>query len=63
MCSATVQSLNHVRAMTVYKKAKPKDGGVEVEVQPLPQPLSTAPFHSAFPLLGGVEVEVQPTAR
>jgi len=32
MCSATVQSLNHVRAMTVYKKAKPKDGGVEVEV-------------------------------
>jgi len=30
MCSATVQSLNHVRAMTVYKKAKGSDG-TEVE--------------------------------
>lgn len=26
MCSATVQSLNHVRAMTIYKKSKGKDG-------------------------------------
>ena len=26
MCSATVQSLNHVRAMTIYKKTKGKDG-------------------------------------
>ena len=31
MCSATVQSLNHVRAMTVYRKIKPKDGP-ELEV-------------------------------
>jgi len=26
MCSATVQSLNHVRAMSIYKKSKTKDG-------------------------------------
>jgi len=26
MCSATVQSLNHVRAMTLYSKTKGKDG-------------------------------------
>ena len=31
MCSATVQSLNHVRAMTIYKKTKRKADGVEVE--------------------------------
>ena len=30
MCSATVQSLNHVRAMTIYTKSKSK-GGQEVE--------------------------------
>jgi len=26
MCSATVQSLNHVRSMTIYRKARGKDG-------------------------------------
>merc|ERR1711965_820293 len=30
MCSATVQSLNHVRAMTIYTKSKSKDG-TEIE--------------------------------
>ena len=27
MCSATVQSLNHIRAMTIYKKSTSKEGG------------------------------------
>lgn len=31
MCSATVQSLNHVRAMTMYTKSKSKDGKSEIE--------------------------------
>merc|ERR1711871_679786 len=31
MCSATVQSLSHVRAMTIYKKTKDK-AGKDVEV-------------------------------
>jgi len=32
MCSATVESLNHIRAMTFYKKAKAKGGASVVEV-------------------------------
>mmetsp|Transcript_22249 Transcript_22249/g.48041 ORF Transcript_22249/g.48041 Transcript_22249/m.48041 type:complete len:185 (-) Transcript_22249:240-794(-) len=35
MCSATVESLNHIRAMSIYKKKDPKEqagGKMEVEV-------------------------------
>lgn len=49
MCSATVESLNHVRAMTIYSKRKGKDGSIIEEPSPAitmhPPPPEAFPYY------------------